>query len=262
MLVIGERINGMFEDVKKAVATKDVRIIQNLAKKQGEAGAHVLDINVGPASADAAGTMKWLVEVIQDAVSVPLSLDSPNSKVIKSGLEVCKNEVIINSTTGQKEKLDILIPLAMERKASLVGLTMDEKGIPRDANTRSEIAARIITAAMEYGFPLEKLYIDPIILPCNVAQPQAGEVLESIRQIKILSDPPPKTVLGLSNVSQGTKERPLINRIYLIMAINSGLDAAIMDPMDDDLMNAMITAELLLNKNIYCDSFLSAYRKR
>jgi 5-methyltetrahydrofolate corrinoid/iron sulfur protein methyltransferase len=115
---------------------------------------------------------------------------------------------------------------------------------------------------MEAGIPVEDIYLDPIILPVNVTQPQALEALESIREFKILSDPPPKTVVGLSNISQGTDKRNLINRIFLVMAIANGLDAAIVDPMDKELMDAVITAELLLNKHIYCDSFLDAYRKK
>jgi 5-methyltetrahydrofolate corrinoid/iron sulfur protein methyltransferase len=114
---------------------------------------------------------------------------------------------------------------------------------------------------MEAGINLSDLYLDPIILPVNVAQAQVKEVLESIREFRILSDPPPKTVVGLSNVSQGTDQRSLINRIFLVMAAASGLDAAIMDPLDKELMDASITAELLLNKHIYCASFLDAYRK-
>jgi 5-methyltetrahydrofolate corrinoid/iron sulfur protein methyltransferase len=118
------------------------------------------------------------------------------------------------------------------------------------------MAVKIVTVATEKGLPMERLYLDPIILPCNVAQAQAPQVLETIRQIKILANPPPRTVLGLSNVSQGTPHRPLINRIYLVMAMTAGLDAAIVDPMDRELMEAVATTELLLNKTIYCDSFL------
>jgi 5-methyltetrahydrofolate corrinoid/iron sulfur protein methyltransferase len=106
------------------------------------------------------------------------------------------------------------------------------------------------------------VYLDPIVLPVNVAQAQAREVLEAIREFRLLSDPAPHTVIGLSNVSQRTKHRSLINRTFLAMAVANGLSAAILDPLDKELMDAMITAELMLNKNIYCDSFLEAYRKK
>jgi len=139
---------------------------------------------------------------------------------------------------------------------------MDKRGIPRDRNERAEHAVKIITTCQEYGFDISDLYLDPIVLPVNVAQSQGVELLESIRELKLLCEPMPKTVIGLSNASQGTKQRPLINRTYLVMAIANGLSAAIVDPLDRELMDAAATAELVLNKNIYCDSFLDARRKR
>jgi 5-methyltetrahydrofolate corrinoid/iron sulfur protein methyltransferase len=126
-----------------------------------------------------------------------------------------------------------------------------------------EIAMRIIEKAMLNGVDLPRVYIDPVIIPCNVpdAGHHPGEVLETIRQVKLISDPPPKTTLGLSNVSQGTSERHLINRIYLVMCLAAGLDSAIVDPLDTELMDAVITAELLMNRSVYCDDFLRAHRK-
>lgn len=262
MLVIGERINGMSKDVAKAIANKDKDVIQKLAKDQVAAGADMLDVNVGPAVADAVGAMKWLVETIEEVVDVSLAFDSTKPQVVEEGLKLAKKKAMINSTTADKEKLDVLIPMAKKYEAKLIGLTMDKKGIPRDRTQRSEFAAQIVTACMEGGLSLEDLYLDPIILPVNVAQPQAMEVLEALREFRLLSDPAPRTVVGLSNVSQGTENRSLINRTFLVMALSCGLDAAILDPLDKELMDAMITAELLMNKNIYCESYLEAYRKK
>lgn len=262
MLVIGELINGMFKDVGKAIANKDKAVIQKLATDQTQAGAGMLDVNVGPSVADAASAMKWLVETIQEVVDTPLALDSTKPAVIEEGLKLVKKKAMINSTTADKEKLDLLLPMAKQYNASLIGLTMGKSGIPRDRNERSQFAAEIVSACMEAGINLADLYLDPIILPVNVAQAQVQEVLESIREFKILSDPPPKTVVGLSNVSQGTEKRSLINRTFLVMGVACGLDAAIADPLDKELMDGLITAELLLNKHIYCASFLDAYRKK
>ncbi|UCB57744.1 MAG: dihydropteroate synthase [Candidatus Omnitrophota bacterium] len=262
MLVIGELINGMFKNVGKAIANKDKSVIQKLAKEQAEAGAGMLDVNVGPAAADAVGAMKWLVETIQEVTDTPLCLDSTKPNVIEEGLKLIKNKAMINSTTADKEKLDVLLPMAKQYGAGLIGLTMDKKGIPRDRHQRSEFAAVIISASMEAGLGHEDIYLDPIILPVNVAQPQSLEVLEAIREFSLLSDPPPKTVVGLSNVSQGTENRSLINRTFLVMALALGLKGAIMDPLDKELMDAAICAELILNKHIYCASFLDAYRKK
>ncbi|HPM43642.1 MAG TPA: dihydropteroate synthase, partial [Candidatus Omnitrophota bacterium] len=127
---------------------------------------------------------------------------------------------------------------------------------------RLELAAVIVAKAIDYGIAVEDIYLDPIVLPVNVAQDQGSEVIESIREFRLLSDPAPNTVIGLSNVSQGTKSRKLMNRTFLVMAMANGLTSAILDPLDKDLMDAMITAGCLLNKQIYCDSFLDAYRKK
>ncbi|MDB4349351.1 dihydropteroate synthase [Omnitrophica bacterium] len=262
MLVIGELINGMYKNVGNAIKTKDKAVIQDIAKKQVAAGANMLDVNTGPASSDPKNDIKWLIDAIQEAVDVPLALDSTKADVIEEGLKIAKKNALINSATADDEKLNTLLPMAKKYSAKLIGLAMDKKGIPRDRNQRSELALKIVSSCMEQGFPLEDLYIDPVVLPVNVAQPQGLEVLESIKEFKLLSDPPPKTVVGLSNVSQGTKDRSLINRTYLVMAVGFGLSAAIVDPLDRELMDAVITAELLLNKNIYCDSYLDAYKKK
>lgn len=257
MIIIGERINGMFKDVSQAIKNKDKSIIQNLAKKQKEAGSNILDVNIGPASDKPEDAMKWLIETIREVVDISLALDSPKLSVIKAGLELCeKGKAIINSTTAQKEKIDTLMPLAKKYDASIIGLTMNEKGIPRDADTRIEIALQILESAVQYEIPIEKIYIDPIILPINVAQTTSGYVLQTLLQIKVLSDPVPHTVIGLSNVSQKANNQELINRTYLVMCMACGLDSAILNPMDTQLMDALVTAEILLNKNIYCDSFL------
>jgi len=262
MLVIGELINGMYQNVKKAIQAKDKSAIQKLAKDQVAAGADVLDVNVGPASADPKAAMKWLVQSIREAVNAPLSIDSTKADVIEEGLKIAGKGSTINSTSADDERLNVLLPMAKKYDANVIALTMDKAGVPRDINKKAELALKIIASSMEHGVELEKIYIDPIVLPVNVAQEHCGELLEAIREFQVLCSPAPKTIVGLSNVSQRALERSLINRTYLVMAIANGLSAAIMDPLDKDLMDAMITAELILNKNIYCDSYLEAYRKK
>lgn len=260
MYTIGERINGMFKSVATAIQTQNPEPIQKLAKAQLEAGASALDVNVGPAAAEAKAAMEWLVKTIREVTDVALAIDTTKPDVMARGLELAGPGSIINSSKGQQEQLDIFLPMAVEHEASIIVLTIDENGIPRDASGRDEIALRAVAAAMEKGLPPERLMIDAVILPVNVAQPTPGHVLETIRNVKLLSDPPPKTVLGLSNVSQGTTQRALINRTYLVMALAAGLDAAILDVLDSPIMDAMITSELLLNNAVYCDDFLKAYR--
>lgn len=262
MIIIGELINGMYKDVGRAIANKEVDIIQLLASDQVKAGASVLDVNTGPYSKNPKDDMKWLVESIQSVADVSLALDSTKVDVIEEGLKLVKKRAIINSTSADDDKMSKIFDLAKRYNAQVIGLTMDKSGVPNSKEKRIELAATIVAKAMEYGINTDDLYLDPIVLPVNVAQTQGAEVLEALREFRLLCDPAPQTTVGLSNVSQGTKTRSLINRTFVTMAIANGLTSAILDPLDKDLMDALITAELILNKNIYCDSFLDAYRKK
>ncbi|MDD5436517.1 MAG: dihydropteroate synthase [Candidatus Omnitrophica bacterium] len=262
MIVIGELINGMYKDVGKAIANKESDVIQHLAADQVMAGASVLDVNTGPYSQNPKDDMKWLIETIQGVVQVPLALDSTKADVIEEGLKLVAKRAIINSTNADEAKMAVIFGLAKKYNTQVIGLAMDKSGVPNSKEKRLELAAAIVAKAMEFGINAEDLFLDPIVLPLNVAQAQGSEVLESIREFRLLCDPAPNTTIGLSNVSQGTKFRPLVNRTFLTMAVANGLTSAILDPLDKELMDAMITAELVLNKAIYCDSFLEAYRKR
>jgi len=269
MIIIAERINGMFTDVKKAIGEKDKKVIQDLARKQTEAGAAFLDVNVGTAAADQEGAMQWLVEAIQETCSTGLSLDSQKPDVIAAGLKVINSgtPVILNSSALNKktdeEVLDKYLDMAEKAgpQASIVALCMDKNGVPQDVDARVAIAAEIVQKAMEKGFDTQRLFIDPIVLPVKVpnAQVQAGYILSAMEQIRFLADPPPHMTVGLSNLSQGAAERSLINRVFLAMAVSRGLDSAIADVLDENLMHVLATAEMLMNKQIYSDSFLRAY---
>jgi len=262
VFIIGELINGMYQNIGKAIKDKDKAVIQKCALQQVKSGADALDINCGPASRDPLSDIQWLVEAVQEVTDKPLALDSSKPKVIESGLKVIKNKAVINSTTADPEKLEIIVPLAKKYNAKLIGLTISAKGIPVNKDQRLELAANIVATCSDQGFPIEDLYLDPIVLPVNVAQAQMRDILEAIHEFKIISEPVPKTIVGLSNVSQGSCVRSIINRTFLTMALAWGLDAAILDPLDKDLIDAAITAELILNKHIYCDSYLEAYKKR
>jgi len=262
MYVIGERINGMFKNVRKAIEEQDKTVIQELAKAQVAAGASALDVNIGPAKAEALPSMNWLIDTIREVTDIPLCIDSPKWEIQKEVIPRVAGNALINSTKADDEELTKYVNLAAENNVGLVALTIDKCGIPSDVDTRVALGAEIGAKAMEVGLPMDKLFIDPIILPVNVAPQQPNNVLEAIRQLKMLSDPPPHLVLGLSNVSQNCSNRSLINRIYLVMALEAGLDAAIVDAGDKDLMDAVITAELLMEKMIYCDSFLDAQRMK
>jgi len=270
MILIAERINGMFTNVKQAIAQKDKKVIQELAKKQTEAGAAYLDVNVGTAAADQEGAMQWLVETIQETCTTALCLDSQKPSVIAAGLKVinAENGLILNSAPlnrkTDEEILDKYMEMANQAgpKAGIIALTMDKNGVPQDVDTRVAIAAEIVSKAMEKGFDSQRLFIDPIVLPVKVpnAQVQPSNMLAAMDQIRYLADPAPHMTMGLSNLSQGATERSLINRIFLAMAVSHGLDSAIVDVLDEKLINVLATAEMLMNKQIYSDSFLKVYK--
>jgi len=260
MYVIGERINGMFKNVRSAIEEGDKRVVQELALAQIDAGANALDINVGPAKGDVLGSINWLIDTVREVTDITLSIDNPKWAIQQEVIPRLGSGAIINSCKADPEALDKYMALAVEHGAGLVALTIDKQGVPADVDKRVELGALIGAKAMEAGLPMDRLYIDPIILPVNVAPKQPQNVLATLQQLKMLSDPPPHLNLGLSNLSQNCNHRPLINRTYLIMALAAGLDAAILDPFDKDLMDAIITTELLMEKTIYCDSFLDAQR--
>ena len=269
MILIAERINGMFNDVKGAIAEKNKQVIQGLAQKQTEAGATYLDVNVGTAAADQEGTMQWLVETIQESCSTPLCLDSQKPAVIAAGLKVADTSrgVLLNSAPLNKKNDEEILDKYMEManqaggKGSIIALTMDKSGVPQDIDTRVAIAAQIVQKAMEKGFATRRLFIDPIVLPVKVpnAQVQPGNILAAMDQIAFLSDPAPHMTMGLSNLSQGATEKSLINRVFLAIAVSHGMDSAIVDVLDEKLINVLATAEMLMNKQIYSDSFLKVY---
>ena len=265
MYVIGERINGMFKDIGDAIANKDVKPVQSMAERQLEAGADALDINVGTrVPKDERGdVMEWLVKATREVTDATLSIDNPGLETMRRGVTLAseKGKAIINSTTGQQDKLDAFMGLAKECNAGIICLAIDENGVAATTDGKLEIGMRSVAAAMEADVPVEDVYLDPIILPVNCDQKAPGIVLETIAQFKLLADPSPHVVVGLSNLSQGASERPLINRTFLVMGIGVGMDASIHDPLDKELMDAMITAELMLNKTIYSNSFLTAYRQ-
>jgi 5-methyltetrahydrofolate corrinoid/iron sulfur protein methyltransferase len=269
MILIGERINGTFNDVRQAIADKDKKVVQNLAVRQTQAGAAYLDVNIGTAAADQEGAMQWLIETIQEVCSTPLSLDSQKPAVIAAGLKVINtaNGLILNSTPLNRKSdeaiFDKYVAMAQSAgpKAKIIALTMDKNGVPQNVDTRVEIAAQLLSRAAELGFDSQRLFIDTIVLPVKVpnAQSQPGNLLAAMDQIKFMSDPAPHMTIGLSNLSQGASERNLINRTFLTMAIAHGLDSAIVDVCDRELMNAVATAEMLMNRQIYSDSFLKVY---
>ena len=160
MFVIGERINGMFKDVRKAIQKRDKAVIQEVARRQIDGGADALDINVGPARGDAAENMLWLLETVQEVTDRPLCIDTPRLSVMKKGLEACRNPRIINSSKATEEELEKYVPLAVSSGAQLIALTIDASGVPGDTDGRVMMGATIVTKALDGGLSPAELYID------------------------------------------------------------------------------------------------------
>lgn len=258
MYVISERINGLFTSVSKAIDRRDAKWVQEHALKQLECGAQALDINTGPGREDGPAAMEWLVRTVQEVTEAPLCIDTPGLRTMTAGVQAARNKVIINSTTAEKPKMEKLFPLAHEHGADVVCLCMDERGVPNSAETRAEMAMLMITTAMEHELMPDRLFLDPLVLPTKAGQDQGPKVIDAVRLFQTLNEPPPRTIVGLSNVSNGAKERPLINRTYLAMLMGAGLTAAILDPEDRELMSAIKAAQVLLNQKLYADDFLRA----
>jgi 5-methyltetrahydrofolate corrinoid/iron sulfur protein methyltransferase len=255
MILIGERINTGFKDIKQAVLDKTPAPLQDWAKQQAAAGAHYLDVNLGAVSGNPAD-MIWMIEQVQAVVDTPISIDTNKLAILKEAIKVCKRPPLINSTTCSKEKLDPFIEIAAAHQASMIGLAMDENSSPKEASKRVEFAGLIAAAWMEAGLPMERLFLDPIVMPVKFMQDQGKEFLEAARQFQMFSDPPPNISCGLSNIASKATEKKLINRTFLVMAIAAGVNAVICDVLDVDLVNAAKTAELLMNREIYADAYL------
>jgi 5-methyltetrahydrofolate corrinoid/iron sulfur protein methyltransferase len=238
MHIIGENIHIIAQAVKDAVAQRDIKFFQDLAVQQVEAGADVLDLNIGPQKKSGHEIMPWLVSGVQEEVDVPLSLDTTNLAAIEAGLKVAKNQCIINSSSAEEERLETVPPLAKEYNAKLIALTMGKGGIPVGAEERVNIALeKLIPRAMELDMPMEDLLIDPLVLTVSGCQEYCPECVDAVRILKVAGDPPPMTNVGLSNVSNAVPRemRALINRTFCVMLMAAGVDYAILDPLDEDL---------------------------
>jgi len=263
MLIIGEKINSSRKDIKDMVEGKNKEVIQELAQKQVEGGAEMLDLNIGTIRKSEPEDMKWLVKIVQEAVDIPLCIDSPNHEAIKAGLEVYdwdKGKALINSATAEREKLELILPLVKKYKCSVVALTMNEQGIPQNSKERFKIAGGLIRKLTNEGIPIEDIYIDPLALPVSANIQNSNIVLETLRRIKD-SHPEVKTIIGLSNISYGLPERRLINQSFVVLAMACGLNAVILDSTDQKMMALIKVTDLLLGKDEFCGQYLKAFRE-
>lgn len=238
MLIVGENIHIISSKVKKAINDRDAATIQQMARAQAEAGAGMLDLNIGPQRKRGPEVMEWLVNVVQDVVDLGLSFDTTNLAAIETGLKLAKTQAMINSTSAEPERLERVPPLAAQYNARLIALMMGKGGIPLAAEERVAVAIEsLVPRAMELGIPMENLYLDPLVMTVAGCQEYCPHAIEAVRYVKLGMDPAPFTIAGLSNVSNNVPEenRSLIDRVYLVMLMAAGIDAVIGNPTDAEL---------------------------
>ncbi|MDK2986259.1 MAG: 5-methyltetrahydrofolate--homocysteine methyltransferase [Clostridia bacterium] len=259
MLIIGEKLNSAIPSVRKLIAEKDTAAVQDLALRQVEAGAHYLDLNT--AQNDELPDMEWLVNTVQEVTDVPLCIDSTSAAAIKKGLEAVKGDkskILINSISLEKSRLEGVLPLVIEHQCPVIGLTVDDNGIPKTAEERIRLAGQLVEALSKENYDLNKLYIDPLVLPVAVDYNNAKMFFQCLNDIKKNFNV--KTVSGLSNISYNMPKRKIINRYFLTICMASGMDAAILDPLDGKIITAITTTDLLLGNDRFGRNYLKAHR--
>ena len=255
--MIGERINPTArKKLAQALRDGDYDLIEQDAEAQAEAGAHVLDVNVGTHGIDEVQVMTDIVTLLQQSVSIPLCLDSTHPTVLEQGLCAYQGKALINSVNGERASLDAILPLAKRYGAAVVGLTLDETGIPTTAEGRFIIAKRIIEACAQHGIPQHDVYLDSLVMTVGTDIHAPKETLRTMQLIRN-AYPNVNLLLGVSNVSHGLPNRAKINSAFLAMAIGNGLDVAIINPMDELMKNAWQSAALLAGRDENAENYLT-----
>ena len=255
--MIGERINPTArKKLAQALRDGDYELIEQDAEAQVAAGAHILDVNVGTHGIDEVAVMTDIVTLLQQSVSVPLCLDSTRPAVLEAGLKNYQGKALINSVNGEAASLHSILPLAKRYGAAVVGLTLDETGIPNHAEGRLEIAKRIIDTCAAYGIPQHDIYLDSLVLTVGTDIHAPKETLRTMQLIK-KEYPDVNLLLGVSNVSHGLPNRAKLNSAFLAMAIGNGLDVSIINPMDEMMKNAWQSAALLAGRDDNAANYLA-----
>lgn len=261
MIIIGEKINSTVKAVGAAINARDTSAIAELAKNQAAAGATYIDVNAGMLAEDEPEKLEWLVSTVQEAVDAPLSIDSPNPAAIERALKAArKGKTIINSVTYERERLDRLIPLALQFDAGVIALCMDCSGMPETAEDRLSIADKLVDGLTKHGVKYSDIFIDPMVCPVGTRPLYGVTALETIRRLRE-EFPGIHITCGLSNISYGIPARKLMNQAFLVAAMASGLDSAILDPLDRRLMSLVIASEALLGRDEYCMNYLLKYKE-
>lgn len=257
--LVGELINTSRPAVKEAVNIKNESYIRKLAFSQTKAGATYIDVNCGNMIDKEIEIMEWLVKIIQDEVSTPLCIDSPNPKALEAGLELCKSTPMVNSISDEDERYNAFLPLIKKYNTKIVALCIDNAGMPVTADDRMKIVHNLYSKLKKDNIADEDIYFDPLVKPISSITTAGAEVLSTIRQIKD-SYPNVHFMCGLSNISFGLPNRSLLNRLFVVQTMALGMDGYVLDPTNKEMMVDIIASKALIGNDPYCSDYLKAYR--
>ena len=261
-MIIGELLNSSRSAVKEAVAAYNKEEIQRLAIEQTEAGADYLDLNCGVFVDDEPQRLIWLLKTVQEVSPLPPCFDSPSPAALEAALEAYEGKKLpmINSISGEQERLKAILPLVKQSGAGVIALCMDDDGIPQSAEARLAVAQKILAAAEAVGIAPEQIFFDPLVQPVATNQQAGRAVLDTVEGLhkKI---PACRMACGLSNISFGLPNRKLLNRLFLVQLVSRGMDSFILNPLDKEIMGALIATRTICGEDDYCGKYLKAHRK-
>lgn len=261
MEIIGELINASRAPIAEAIKSGDAEYIQKVARDQQEAGANYIDINAGVFADKESDYLKWLITTVQEVITIPCCIDSPNPQAIQAVLDLTKDTPLLNSISLEKERYEQLLPVLSGSDYKVVALCISDKGMPESVDEIMTNADNLIRGVTGAGVPLGNIYVDPLVKPISVKDSHGMEALDAIDRI-MKEYPGVHTIWGNSNLSFGVPKRWILNQVLAVAAITRGLDAAILNPLDKRLMAFIIAAETLAGKDECCMTYMKAYRKK
>lgn len=259
MIIIGEKINGSIPAVGKAIEERDENFIRNRAKIQANANATYIDVCASVKEEYEVETLKWLIDLVQEVTDTPICVDSPSPHSCVEALKFCNKPGLVNSVSLEGNKIDTIFPVIADTKWECVALLCDDKGIPDSVERRMEVFHKIMEKAKEYKIDPSRLHIDPLVVTLATDGEALTMFAECCRQIKA-EYPTIHITSGLSNISFGLPVRKNINQAFMVLAMNAGMDSAIVDPTNRDMLGIIYATDALLENDEYCLEYISAYR--
>ena len=260
-VIIGERINPTGRKLLAAeMKSGDFSRVEKDAISQVNAGAHMLDVNAGIPLADEPALLAKAIKLVQAVTDVPLSIDSSIVAALESGLSVYQGKALVNSVTGEEDRLETVLPLVAKYGAAVVAISNDETGISEDPDVRFEVARKIVNRASDYGISHEDVVVDPLVMPIGAINSAGKQIIHLVRRLR--NELKVNTTCGASNVSFGLPNRNGINAAFLTMAIGSGMTSAITSPLHPEVMQAILGANVMMGKDPNCSNWISCYRDR